>query len=117
MDEDFNTPAGFGALFEMLREANTLLRSESGMDEESRSALVTFLRRVGVDLFGVLDEEKADAAGSEALAGVMQLLIDLRAEARKDKQFALSDRIRDGLKELGIVLEDSRDGTIWKFIS
>jgi cysteinyl-tRNA synthetase len=115
MDDDFNTPAGFGALFEMVREANAVLRSDAGMAEEARSALTGFLRRTGVELFGILHEAAEEKAGGDALAGVMQLLIDLRAEARKEKQFALSDRIRDGLKELGIVLEDGRDGTTWKY--
>jgi cysteinyl-tRNA synthetase len=44
----------------------------------------------------------------------MQLLIDLRAEARSEKRWAVSDRIRDGLAGIGIVLEDGRDGTTWK---
>ncbi|MDT8323191.1 MAG: cysteine--tRNA ligase [Bacteroidota bacterium] len=117
MDDDFNTPAGFGALFEMLREANAVLRAPSGMSEAAREALTAFLRRTGVDLFGILREEAEEQAGGEKLESVMQLLITLRAEARREKQFALSDRIRDGLRELGIVLEDTRDGTTWKFTS
>jgi cysteinyl-tRNA synthetase len=117
MDDDFNTPAGFGALFEMVRDANAVLRSDEGMAEAAREKLAAFLRRTGVGLFGILHEEAEENAGGEALDGVMQLLIDIRAEARKDKQFALSDRIRDGLKELGIALEDGRDGTTWKYNS
>ncbi|MCB2203809.1 cysteine--tRNA ligase [bacterium] len=117
MDDDFNTPAAFGALFEMTREANSVLRADDGMSDASRHALADFLQRVGVTLFGVLREEAEVQGGDEKLEGVMQLLIDLRTEARKEKQFALSDRIRDGLKELGIVLEDSREGTTWKFTS
>ena len=116
MDDDFNTPAGFGALSEMLREANAVLHGDAGMDASSRDALADFLRRSGVELFGVLREE-AEGAGDEVLAGVMQLMIDLRAEARREKQFSLSDRIRDGLKDLGITLEDGRDGTTWKINS
>ena len=117
MDDDFNTPAGFGALFEMVRDANAVLRSDEGMADAAREKLAAFLRRTGVELFGILHEETEENAGGEALDGVMRLLIDIRAEARKDKQFALSDRIRDGLKELGIALEDGRDGTTWKYNS
>ncbi len=117
MDDDFNTPAGFGALFEMVRDANAVLRSDEGMADAAREKLAAFLRRTGVELFGILHEETEENAGGEALDGVMRLLIDIRAEARKDKQFALSDRIRDGLKGLGIALEDGRDGTTWKYNS
>jgi cysteinyl-tRNA synthetase len=114
MDDDFNTSAAFGALFDMTREANALLHTEEGMNAASRTELTAFLQKTGIGVFGVLREENTDSASSELLDGLMQILIDLRAVAREEKQWAMSDRIRDGLKELGIVLEDSRDGTRWK---
>ncbi len=114
MDDDFNTPAGFGVLFEMVREANSILHGSGGMEEGSREALIDFLRRSCIGLFGILREESGGGATGELVGGLMDLLIGIRADARKEKQYALSDRIRDGLKELGVVLEDSRDGTKWK---
>lgn len=118
MNDDFNTSAAFGALFDMAREANAVLHADAGMDDASRAALRDFLARSCDGVFGILKGETDDGgASSELLGGVMQLMIDLRAEARKEKQWALSDRIRDGLQELGIVLEDSRDGTRWKTTS
>ena len=115
MNDDFNTSAAFGALFDMTREANTALHADTGMDDASRASLRDFLQRSCEGVFGILSSEKDDGGASSALLdGVMQLMIELRAEARNEKQWALSDRIRDGLKELGIVLEDSRDGTRWK---
>jgi cysteinyl-tRNA synthetase len=113
MDDDFNTPAAFGAVFDMARDVNTVLHSAAGLDAASRDAAREFLRRVTVDVFGVV-RVGGPAAGGAMLGKVLQLLIDLRAEARKDKQWALSDRIRDGLKDLGITLEDGKDGTKWK---
>ncbi|MBE0644084.1 MAG: cysteine--tRNA ligase [Bacteroidetes bacterium] len=114
MDDDFNTPAGFGALFDLARDVNTVLHADGGLDAASRDAARDLLHRTAVAVFGVVRMENASGGGDKLLGDVMQLLIALRAEAREQKQWALSDRIRDGLKELGIVLEDSRDGTKWK---
>ncbi len=53
--------------------------------------------------------------GDDALSGeLMQLLIELRAEARKDKNYAMSDRIRDGLNAIGVTIEDRKEGTTWR---
>ncbi len=113
MDDDFNTPAGFGALFDLARDVNTVLHSADGLSTASRDAAHDLLHRTAVNVFGVVRTESA--GGDDKLLGdVMQLLISLRAEARLEKQWALSDRIRDGLKDLGIVLEDGKDGTKWK---
>ncbi len=115
MDSDFNAPAALGVLFELVRDANGVLHSAEGMSPESRRVVRNFLRRTGVEVFGILRETESRSGDSDLLVGrLMQLLIDLRAEARKEKQWALSDRIRDGLQEIGIALEDSRDGTRWK---
>ncbi|MBR9974429.1 MAG: cysteine--tRNA ligase [Bacteroidetes bacterium] len=113
MDDDFNTSAAFGTLFDMARELNGVLHSASGLEAESRQAAFDFLHRAAAGVFGVLRTEAA-VGGDRLLGDVMQLLMDIRAEARKEKQWALSDRIRDGLKDLGIALEDGKDGTKWK---
>ncbi|MFZ1731437.1 MAG: cysteine--tRNA ligase, partial [Bacteroidota bacterium] len=113
MDDDFNTPAGFGALFDLARDVNTVLHSATGLDASSRDSARDLLHRAAVGVLGVVRTESS--AGDDKLLGeVMQLLIDLRAEARQEKQWALSDRIRDGLQSLGIALEDGKDGTKWK---
>jgi cysteinyl-tRNA synthetase len=113
LDDDFNTPAGFGALFDMARDVNTVMHSPEGLDAHSRDAARDLLHRTAVGVLGVVRTESS--SGDDELFGkVMELLIDLRAEARRDKQWTLSDRIRDGLANLGIVLEDGKDGTKWK---
>jgi cysteinyl-tRNA synthetase len=115
MDGDFNAPAALGVLFELVRDANARLHSAEGMNDEGRTAVRDFLRRTAVEVFGVISESSERQGEDSALVGeLMQLLIDLRSEARTQKQWALSDRIRDGLSERGIVLEDGRDGTKWK---
>jgi cysteinyl-tRNA synthetase len=116
VDNDFNTPAGMGVLFEFTREANARLHSAEGLRAEDRVAARDFLTRSAQGVFGIVRAEHSVAEGAaDALVDqLMELFIALRTEARKDKQWALSDRIRDGLAEIGVLLEDSRDGTRWK---
>ncbi|HOJ03698.1 MAG TPA: cysteine--tRNA ligase [Bacteroidota bacterium] len=116
VDNDFNTPAGMGVLFEFTREANARLHSAEGLRSEDRAAARDFLTRSAQGVFGIVRPagSAADGAADALVEQLMELFIALRTEARKDKQWALSDRIRDGLAEIGVLLEDSREGTRWK---
>ncbi|MFR4401706.1 MAG: DALR domain-containing protein, partial [Peptococcus niger] len=110
MDDDFNTALGLSALFDLARDVNTYLREEDHEKaalKEAQDLFDALLYVFGLDF---------EAPGTDdALADdLMALLIDLRAQARADKQFALADAIRDRLKDLGIVLEDGKNGTTWK---
>ncbi|MBM7865913.1 cysteine--tRNA ligase [Heliobacterium gestii] len=116
MDDDFNTALALSMLFDLAREVNTFLHGAYGLTPEDR----TLLQQVGEgfdELAGVLGVDLAEgaaAADDGAVDGLMNLLIGIRAEARKKKDWAMADRIRDGLKELGIVIEDTPQGARWK---
>ena len=114
MDDDFNSAQAIGHLFEMNRLANRLLGEES-LGEGQRWVLGE-IREIyeGFDEFLSLLRKEKVAATDEELAGVMQLLLDVRNELRKQKLFDLADRIRDRLKELGFAIEDRPDRTVWK---
>ncbi len=117
VDNDINTPAGLGVLFECVRDANAVLRG-GGLDASSRLSLQSFMQRTAGDIFGVLggttpDSSEATHADVEQL---LALMIDVRARARAEKQWALSDLIRDGLRDIGFTLEDGKSGTTWKRI-
>jgi len=121
MDDDFNTGGAIGVLFEMAPAINRFIdeqQLEAGENPELRAvamAAAQTLREMGgfLGLFEyrppVATEVSDDLAGS-----LIDLLIQVRAEARKTKQYALSDLIRDRLGELGIVLEDRPGGTVWR---
>jgi cysteinyl-tRNA synthetase len=111
MDDDFNTPEAMAALFDLARAINQT--ADSGGDVKDAQAE---LRRLGEDLMGLKLEAAASFQPGEAEQALVQSLIDDRAALRKAKQFALADRIRGSLDEIGIILEDSNDGTkaIWK---
>jgi cysteinyl-tRNA synthetase len=112
MDDDFNTTTGLSALFEGISEANKLLASDQPdiqLLRANASAFQTaFDQILGLDLF------TREVSDTGAMTGdLVQLLLDLRREARARKDFATGDAIRDRLKALGVVLEDTKDGTRW----
>jgi cysteinyl-tRNA synthetase len=109
MDSDFNTAGAVAALFELSKAINTS-RDNSATDAELKSAQDLFRELAGV--LGLRLEEKKGSSEQEAQVNA---LIDERNEARKQKQWKRSDEIRDQLKEMGVVIEDSKDGTTWKW--
>lgn len=113
MNDDFNAPAAIGVLFEIVRETNELLAEGQNASHEFMVTLNEFFTSASESVLGILlTAPGSSSAGLEP--ELVGLLITSRAEARKAKQFALSDKIRDDLKEMGIVLEDTKEGTTWK---
>ena len=113
MDDDFNSPEACAVLFEMIREINRLRES----DVQVAAGLAAQLK-VLAGLLGVLQLEpdaflKAGAEGKVDAAEV-EALIAARLQARADKNWAESDRIRDQITALGVVLEDGKGGTTWR---
>ena len=122
MDDDFNTGAAASDLFQLLSALNKYA-DQHGLDETSRSAdavssftrSVETLRELSAILGLFLKPPETAGGGDEALMdNVMQLMIELRAEARARKDFQTADRIRDGLNEIGISLEDRKGETGWR---
>jgi cysteinyl-tRNA synthetase len=122
MDDDFNTGAAIGVLHELLTSLNRFADSRQLEGNQADKAAIADFRRgleVLKELSVVLGIFLRPPAGSRAardqvVDGLMQLLIDLRAEARKAKNFALGDQIRQRLSQIGITLEDRKDGTGWR---
>lgn len=115
LNDDLNTPQAIAVLFDLSKDLNSRLAS-GGMSAEGLAAADGLFKELGGSVLGIIPERmsaETDAGGGDE-AKVMQLLIELRNEARASKNFQLSDRIRDGLKSIGIVLEDRKDGTGWK---
>jgi cysteinyl-tRNA synthetase len=124
MDDDFNTGGALGELYEIVRVINRHLDSSqleaNRSDERARAGLeaaITVLRELTaiLGLFRQPPQDKHGPGQDHQLTGdLMALLIELRATLRKEKNFALADRIRNRLLELGIALEDRPEGTTWK---
>jgi cysteinyl-tRNA synthetase len=105
MDRDLNTPQAVAALFDLAREINRA-RDESQAVEEAQTTL-----RELADLLGLTLAEEEE---SLAAAPFIQLFIEVRDELRQAKRYDLADHIRSRLSELGIALEDTPQGTVWK---
>jgi cysteinyl-tRNA synthetase len=116
MDDDFNSPQAIAVLFDCAREVNTVLNSDRPIGRKSLEQIDGWFRATGGNVLGIVPDAMG-GVGSDAerlLAGLMELVIDIRQRIRAEKLWALSDALRDGLKRLGITLEDKKDGTIWK---
>ena len=109
MDSDFNTAGAVAALFELSKSINTA-RDNGATGEQLKPAQETFKQLAGV--LGLTLEEKKGSSEDEAQ---VEALIAERTQARKDKNWKRSDEIRDQLKTMGVVIEDSKDGTTWKW--
>jgi len=113
MDDDFNTAQAIAVLFDAAREVNSLLASGKP-GAGALSGYGDFFRAAAGDVLGLLPAAGAEPTGPSSEHELMELLIGLRAAARKEKLFSLSDSIRDGLQKIGITLEDKKGGTTWK---
>ncbi len=114
MDDDFNTAAALAGLFEFNKIVNTLLNAEAPVAQGTLQAIDAFYGETAGQVLGVLSGQSATVANADREAGLIRLLIELRAEARKRKDFATGDAIRNRLAALGVALEDGKEGTSWK---
>ncbi|HZW37841.1 MAG TPA: cysteine--tRNA ligase [Ignavibacteriaceae bacterium] len=113
MDDDFNTAQGIALLFDFSREANKYLSDSSKLNKKFVEGALQFLNKVAVNVFSIINTE-GKQMGNSIEDELINLLISIRLDAKKNKNFALSDKIRDDLKELGIILQDSKEGTTYK---
>ena len=114
MDDDFNTREAISVLFEMAREVNRLKRDTN----PQASVLASQMRSLG-NILGLLELDpqlhlKGEAGEGDLADADIDVLVTKRNQAKIDRDFALSDQIRDQLKGAGIVVEDSKEGTRWK---
>ena len=106
MEDDFNTADAIAAVFELVKYANTTADGTS-----SKAYLEALLEKIVclTDVLGLVVEKKEELLDTE-----IEALIQERQRARKEKNFARADEIREELLELGIVLKDTREGVQWK---
>ncbi|WP_366182831.1 cysteine--tRNA ligase [Flavobacterium ovatum] len=110
MNDDFNSPILIAQLFEGVRYINLLKDRKETVTVEDLSSLSTVMNAFVFDVLG-LENEKVSNSQNEKLEGTVKLLIEMRNQARADKNFTLSDQIRDQLLAVGIQLKDSKEGT------
>lgn len=111
MNDDFNTPAALAVLFELARDVNRRIE-EKNVDKESLENVLNTFMELGGDVLGLFFEVKHEEFSEELL----EILISVREQVRKKNLWDISDTIRDRLREIGIALEDTPEGTRWKFV-
>ncbi|MFA8342247.1 MAG: cysteine--tRNA ligase [Rhodothermaceae bacterium] len=116
MDDDLNTPKAVASIFDFVKAFNKTVAENKDINVEFYQKAKEFLDKTAEGVLGIIDysEEKSESAGLDN--ELMELFIKLRKEAKADKNYALADKIRDELKEIGIELKDSKEGTSWNKI-
>ena len=112
MNDDFNAPILVANLFETVKQINAI---KEGKATVSPSDLTLLTKEVNAFVFDVLGLASLTASRDDSkLEGVMDLVLNLRQQARENKDWTTSDKIRDGLAAAGLVVKDGKDGTSWK---
>jgi cysteinyl-tRNA synthetase len=108
MDDDFNTAGAIAALHQMASELN------KAPETPDLIPAAAYVKGLGLTMLGLFQFAATKSNDDDLTNKLMQLIIQLRAESRKTKNYALSDQIRKGLDGIGITLEDKPDGTLWR---
>ena len=108
MDDDFNTPKAFAAIYEFIKQINSSLDNKKEILNKAGDTLIELLGVLGLDFTKKkgFDDKKIDE--------LLKIIIDIRDKARKEKNFELSDEIREKLRKIGLQIEDGEDKTRWK---
>lgn len=109
MDDDFNTAQALGVLFDLNRLGNQYLQQ----NDKRLGAALKLMHELG-GILGIIKEKEEKAIQTDLLDKVVEILLELRLAAKKEKNWALADKIREQLLEAGIILEDSTSATRWK---
>ncbi|MBY0244075.1 MAG: cysteine--tRNA ligase, partial [Sphingobacteriaceae bacterium] len=109
MNDDFNSPVVIAELFEATRIINTLYDGKGEISESELEKLKELIHDFVFEVLGLKSEE----AQNTDLKDVLTLLVNIRQEAKENKDYATSDKIRIGLQEMGIQLKDNKEGTTW----
>ncbi|MXV51780.1 cysteine--tRNA ligase [Pedobacter sp. HMF7647] len=109
MNDDFNSPVLIAELFEVVRIINSVYDGKSKIDQQNLDELQLLIKDFVYDVLGLKDEQNE----TNDLEKLMDFIIKMRMDAKNNKDYATSDRIRNGLQELGIQLKDGKEGTTW----
>ncbi|MFX0555205.1 cysteine--tRNA ligase [Maribacter sp. CXY002] len=112
MNDDFNSPILIAKLFDAVKHINLIKEGTESITEVDKALLIETIASFVFDVLGLENKSSSDA-DTEKLGGVVELLINLRKEARENKDFSTSDKIRDQLAALGIQLKDGKEGTTY----
>jgi cysteinyl-tRNA synthetase len=114
LNDDLNSPIAIAHLFDGVKMINSIKAGNEQISKADLDELTSFYHTIVFDILGLKQEQTADSGSNEILSGALELLINLRKEAKANKDWATSDRIRNELNEIGIELKDTKEGVEWK---
>lgn len=114
MDDDLNSPMAISALFDWVRIINQLAEGKQTITEQDLEELRRIVRHYVFDVLGLVDEKTATEGGKDLVTPLVNLLLEMRQTAKANKDWALSDKIRDELTQIGIRVKDRKDGVDWE---
>jgi cysteinyl-tRNA synthetase len=112
MNDDFNAPILVANLFEGARIINSVNDGKETITADDLSLLKTIMHNFVFDVLG-LKSEQSNSLTDKALQGVMEVILEIRKEVKAKKDFAASDKLRDDMNKLHIVIKDTKDGATW----
>lgn len=112
MDDDLNTPIALAHLFDAVRQINSVYAGTEKIDNDNLIELKKLFNTFAFDIFGLKKENEKSTESLEE--NLVSILLDLRKEAKENKNYAASDAIRDKLKNIGIEIKDSKEATTWE---
>jgi cysteinyl-tRNA synthetase len=114
MDDDFNAPVALAALQTFTGEVNKLLNSGEPVNKATLTAIEALYSDLGGQVLGIIPQGEAHSIDMRLTDALIRLLIEIRMQARAEKNFGRADQIRDQLKALGVILEDRPEGTTYR---
>jgi cysteinyl-tRNA synthetase len=115
MDDDFNTPQASAVIYDFVREINKAIAENENINVQFYLNVKEYLQQTAEGVLGIMDFSQIHAQSNGELENdLIELLIKLRTEAKQNKNYSLSDKIRDELKALGVILQDGKDKTTYK---
>ena len=114
MDDDLNSPIVISTLFDACRIINQIIDKKASIQAETVQALTDLFRTFTFDILGLHEDTAAgNKQREEAFGHVVDMILEQRQQAKAEKNWALSDQIRDNLSELGFEVKDTKDGFSW----
>ncbi|MFA5326541.1 MAG: cysteine--tRNA ligase [Prolixibacteraceae bacterium] len=114
MADDMNSPIAISYLFDGVKMINSIADGKSTITSAEKDALKSLFRIFVSDIFGLKADDQAESGNSEVLSEVVELLMKLRMEAKANKDWATSDKIRNELTAIGFDIKDGKDGVTWE---
>jgi cysteinyl-tRNA synthetase len=113
MDDDFNTPIALAHLFEGVRIINSVNDGKETITESDKNTLVQVMKNMVFDVLGLKEENEVN---TDKIDGLMNMILEVRTDAKSRKDFSTSDLIRDKLKEIGFEIKDGKEGTSYTIL-